>query len=113
MRKLEESQTTLVTDADEVQRQIDQFCEQQIKLIESKMDYPTYFRPLFDRNNYRLKKLPMWGQKISLNNISFQWPEKGKPHISPDEYLKSIVFESCKEGKCLMSVKCNLAGKGP
>ena len=58
-----------------------------------------------------LKKLPLWGEKVSDDLIDFEWPS---PNIfaamDPDVSIQSIEFKTnCQDCSSLSSVKLNLS----
>ena len=58
-----------------------------------------------------LKKLPLWGEKVSDNEIDFEWPTPETfAQMSPDVSLQSIEFKTrLEQSYYLSSVKVNLS----
>ena len=57
---------------------------------------------------WRLKKLPMWGQKVPLDVVNFEWPSLEQfKSIPNDAKLSEIVLMS--DGTDLTAVKVKLS----
>ena len=58
-----------------------------------------------------LRKLPLWGEKVSDDVIDFEWPSADIfASMDPDVSIQSIEFKtSCQECSSLSSVKLNLS----
>ena len=60
---------------------------------------------------FTLRKLPMWGQQVTLDKIDFEWPtQEMLDRWLPDVSLKSITFSTYDQnGAEVSSVQCMLS----
>ena len=58
-----------------------------------------------------LKKLPLWGEKVSDSEIDFEWPtQETFDQMRPDVSIDSIEFKTMRENSFYVSsVKVNLS----
>ena len=58
-----------------------------------------------------LKKLPLWGEQVSDDEIDFEWPtQEAFDQMNPDVFIESIEFKSRHEySHYVSSVKVNLS----
>ena len=57
-----------------------------------------------------LKKLPIWGEKVSSRAINFSWPsQKILDKLEPDAFLKSLQFETAESFVAISRVHCILS----
>ena len=60
------------------------------------------------RYQYKLKKLPMWGLKVNLNEIDFEWPtQEIFDQMQPDVTIKSLEFKD--SSYVISSIRVNLS----
>lgn len=74
---------------------------------------PSSLQTRYTQKPFRLKKLAMWGKRVDLSEINFEWPTEAivsqfKP--GDDVYLRSMNMRTCTSSTGrLSSIECTLS----
>ena len=97
-------------EADEIKKEIREFLEKQRQGLQAIID--KRMRLQTPSPKFKLRKLPMWGEQVTDENINFEWPTQEMLDRMPAGVsLKSILLATSSQSGCgtICFTQCTLS----